>query len=135
MISMLKNADPQSERTFSGPHAIGWQVSIHSHAWSPPTDVYETDANVVVRVEIAGLKASDFTIDTEDNFLLISGVRSEASERRAYRQMEIRFGEFNTAVELPLDVDLARAEADYKDGFLTVIIPKLKPVNVVIHGG
>jgi HSP20 family protein len=113
---------------------IGWQLGIHSYEWSPPTDVYETDASFVVRVEVAGLSSSDFKINAEDNFLVISGIRGESPERRVYHQMEIRFGEFSTAVELPPGVDVTKAEADYSDGFLTVVLPKIKPTNVNIKG-
>jgi len=134
MSSLLCKADARMERSFSGSRAIGWQVSIHSYAWSPPTDVYETEASFVVRVEVAGMCESDFTINAEDNFLVISGVRSESPDWRAYRQMEIRFGEFSTAIELPLGVDVSKADADYKDGFLNVILPKLKPTNIIIKG-
>jgi HSP20 family protein len=122
------------ERSFAGSRAIGWQVSIHSYAWTPPTDVYETETSFVVRLEVAGMRESDFTINVEDNFLVISGVRSELPEWRAYRQMEIRFGEFSTAVEIPLGVDVSKADADYLDGFLSVILPKLKPTNLIIKG-
>ena len=118
----------------SGMRAIGWQVSVHSYEWSPPTDVYETDASFVVRVEAAGMRDSEFKINAEDNFLVISGIRSESPERRVYHQMEIRFGEFSTAVELPLGVDVSKAEAEYEDGFLNVILPKLKPTNISIKG-
>jgi HSP20 family protein len=134
MSSPFRKADSRTEISFSGSRAIGWQVSLHSYAWSPPTDVYETEANFVVRVEAAGMRESDFTINAEDNFLVISGVRSESPEWRAYRQMEIRFGEFSTAIELPLSVDVSKTEADYKDGFLNVILPKLKPTNIIIKG-
>ncbi|MGA2491301.1 MAG: Hsp20/alpha crystallin family protein [Anaerolineales bacterium] len=134
MTSLPWKSDRQTERSFSGLRAIGWQVGIHSYAWTPPTDVYETEASFVVRVEVAGMRESDFTINAEDNFLIISGIRSESPEWRAYRQMEIRFGEFSTAVELPLGVDVSKADADYKDGFLNVILPKLKPTNVPIKG-
>ncbi len=132
MSSLLWKSDQPIE--FSGLRAIGWQVGIHSYEWSPPTDVYETDVSFVVRVEAAGMRQSDFTIKSEDNFLVISGARSESPERRVYRQMEIRFGEFSTAVELPLGVDVSKAEADYEDGFLNVILPKLKPTNINIKG-
>ena len=132
MSSLLWKSDLPLE--LSGLHAIGWQVGIHSYEWSPPTDVYETDVSFVVRVEAAGMRQSDFTINAEDNFLIISGVRSENPERRVYRQMEIRFGEFSTAVELPIGVDVSKAEADYEDGFLNVILPKLKPTNINIKG-
>jgi len=134
MTSLPWRSDPQIERSFSGLRAIGWQVSVHSYAWSPPTDVYETEASFIVRVEVAGMRESDFAINAEDNFLVISGIRSETPEWRAYRQMEIRFGEFSTAVELPPGVDVSKADADYKDGFLNVILPKLKPTNVTIKG-
>ena len=132
MSSLLWKSELPLE--LSGLHAIGWQVGIHSYEWSPPTDVYETDVSFVVRVEAAGMRQSDFTINAEDNFLIISGVRSENPERRVYRQMEIRFGEFSTAVELPIGVDVSKAEADYEDGFLNVILPKLKPTNINIKG-
>jgi len=134
MSQLPWKSDPKVEHSFSPMRAIGWQVGIHSYAWSPPTDVYETEASFVVRVEVAGMRESDFTINVDDNFLFISGIRSESPERHAYRQMEIRFGEFSTAVELPLGVDVDKAEADYKDGFLNVILPKLKLMNIVIKG-
>jgi HSP20 family protein len=134
MSSSIRKADSRSEISFSGARAIGWQVSLHSYAWSPPTDVYETETNFVIRVEAAGMRESDFSINAQDNFLVISGVRSESSEWRAYRQMEIRFGEFSTSIELPLGVDVSKADADYKDGFLNVILPKLKPTNIIIKG-
>jgi HSP20 family protein len=134
MSPLLWKSSAQTESSFSRMRAIGWQVGIHSYAWSPPTDVYETDASFVVRVEVAGMHISDFTINIEDNFIVISGSRCEPPERRAYRQMEIRFGEFSTAVELPLGVDVSKAESDYIDGFLTIILPKLKPINIDIKG-
>jgi HSP20 family protein len=134
MSSLLWKSDHQTASSFSGLRAIGWSVGIHSYSWSPPTDVYETEASFVVRVEVAGMRESDFTINTDDNFLFISGIRSESPERHAYRQMEIRFGEFSTAVELPLGVDVSKADADYQDGFLNIILPKLKPTNIIIKG-
>lgn len=103
-------------------HAVSWQV--RSNIWSPPTDAYETDDSYVVRMEIAGMREEDFEVTLENNTLLIMGLRSDLPERRAYHQMEIRFGKFATAVGLsgPVNVDQARAE--YKDGFLTIVLPK-----------
>ena len=120
--------------SFSGMKAIGWQVSIHGYSWSPPTDVFETDASFIIRVEVAGMRQSDFTIDVEENFLVISGTRMEAPDRRAYHQMEIRFGEFSTSVEIPTGVDVTKAEAEYEDGFLNVVLPKVAPTTINIKG-
>jgi HSP20 family protein len=119
---------------FSGVRAIGWQLNVHSYEWSPPTDVYETDASFVVRVEAAGMREAEFKINVEENFLVISGFRSEQPDRRVYHQMEIRFGEFSTAIELPVGVDVSKAQAEYEDGFLNVVLPKITPTNINIKG-
>ena len=104
--------------------AIGWQVRLQRHLWSPPTDFYETELAYVVRVEVAGMRSQDFTVTLENNFLIVRGTRTDTPERRAYQQMEIRFGEFSTAVALPGPVLDDEAVAEYEDGFLTVILPK-----------
>jgi HSP20 family protein len=133
-MSPLNLKESSTKLSFSGMHAIGWQVGMHSYAWSPPTDVFETDASFVIRLEVAGMRHSDFSIDLQDNFLIISGVRSELSERRTYHQMEIRFGDFSTAIEIPVGADVSQAQADYEDGFLNVVIPKIKPTTIDIKG-
>jgi HSP20 family protein len=103
-------------------HAVSWQV--RSNIWSPPVDEYETDQAYVVRLEIAGMREEDFDISFENNSLIISGSRSDLQERRAYHQMEIRFGKFATAIGIPISVNIDKANAEYRNGFLTVILPK-----------
>lgn len=112
-------------------HAISWQV--YSSVWSPPTDLFESEEALVVRVEIAGMKEEDFEVALENNVLLIAGTRSDSPERRAYHQMEIRFGKFATSVALPAPVDAEAARAEYKDGFLTVSLPKAKPNQIKVE--
>ena len=103
-------------------HTVSWHV--RSSIWSPPTDVFETEENYVIKVEIAGMRDEDFDVAFENNLLMISGYRSDLNERRAYRQMEIRFGRFELAVEVTVTVDIEKATAEYKDGFLTIMLPK-----------
>lgn len=103
-------------------HAVSWQV--RSNIWSPPTDVYETDKAYIVRVEIAGMREEDFEVAIENQILHISGIRLDSSARRAYHQMEIRFGRFATSIGLRDSVNVEQSHADYKDGFLTVTLPK-----------
>jgi len=114
-------------------HAVGWQVQVRTGIWSPPTDVYETENDYIVRVEIAGMREDDFEITVEDKFLMISGSRPDIPERRAYQQMEIRFGKFETVVGLPGPVDLDASNADYSEGFLTVTLPKAKPSKINVE--
>jgi HSP20 family protein len=111
-------------------HAVSWQV--RASVWSPPTDVYETEKAYVARVEIAGMREDDFEVTLENNTLLVSGSRPDYMERRAYQQMEIRFGKFSTAVSLPGPVNMELAHAEYKDGFLTVILPKVTSTQVKV---
>ena len=103
--------------------AMSWNV--RSAAWSPPTDLYETGDNCVIKVEVAGMRDEDFEVAFENNILLIRGNRPDRNEKRAYHQMEIRFGRFEIAVEIPVVVDIEKAVAEYKDGFLVIILPKV----------
>lgn len=105
--------------------AVSWQV--HSNVWKPLTDVYETDDSVIVKMEIAGLRDENLEVTVQADVLTVSGVRSDISERRAYHQMEIPFGRFEIAIDLPVPIDMENAGAEYKDGFLTVTLPKSTP--------
>ncbi len=101
-----------------------WQVRFN--IWRPPTDVYETEVNVVIKMEIAGMRDEDLEVAVQDNLVLISGSRSDSTERKAYHQMEIPFGKFSIGIELPARVNTENATAEYKDGFLTIHLPKEK---------
>ena len=103
-----------------------------THAWNPPTDVYETEDELVVRVEVAGMNEEDFSVELNNRLLVISGFRQEAAERRAYHQMEIHFGEFKILYELPASIEVDRVEAVYGDGFLRVILPKVPPRQIPV---
>jgi HSP20 family protein len=93
--------------------------------------VYETEAHIVVQVEIAGVRPEDFRIALFDRQLTITGVRADTHpEPRAYHQMEVHFGEFRTDVDLPGAVEREHVEAEYGQGFLRVILPR-QPVHRV----
>lgn len=111
---------------------VGWQVT--SGVWSPATDVYETQTDYVVRVEVAGIRETDLEISFENGILVITGSRPDVNERRAYHQMEIHFGKFSTAIGVPGPIELDSSTAEYKDGFLIVRMPKAKPTEVKIEG-
>lgn len=102
-----------------------WIVMRQSNTWRPPTDVFELDDRLVVLVEVAGMRDGEFNVVLQDRRLVISGVRRRAvRERMAFHQMEVRYGEFRTSVNLPWPVDRERVLATYKDGFLRVELPR-----------
>ena len=107
-----------------------WIVGQHTHTWQPPTDVFETDDAMVVRVEVAGMREADFNVTLRDHLLLISGVRTDPSPKVAYHQLEIRYGEFRTDVPLHWLVDEEGVTATYQDGFLLVRLPKAQSRRV-----
>lgn len=113
--------------------ASHWRVNMRTGLWRPPTDVFETEKAVIVRAEIAGMKESDFVIELHGRVLIIRGLRSDVPERKAFHQMEIRFGEFIIELELPAAVDPGGVEAMYENGFLRVTLPKAKPHRVQIN--
>lgn len=103
-------------------NSVTWHV--RSNTWRPPTDVYETEENVVVKMEVAGIRDEDLEVTVQENLLLIGGSRSDSTERKAYHQMEIPFGKFSVVIDLPVRVNTENATAEYKDGFLTIQLPK-----------
>jgi HSP20 family protein len=105
---------------------------MHTPAWNPPTDVFETEENIIVRVEVAGMKEDDFVIELNGRVLTIRGIRQDIHERRAFHQMEIPFGEFAIELALPQPIEPGQVEAIYEHGFLRIIFQKARPRQIQI---
>ena len=118
------------EVPYSSPEGLHWRLAMRPNVWRPPTDLYETDEAIVIRVEIAGMREQDFSVALEDRTLTIRGVRSDPTGRRAFYQMEIPFGEFSTEVALPAPIVNEGVEAVYRDGFLQITLPKARPHHI-----
>jgi HSP20 family protein len=113
----------------SGQH---WLSPRQRKIWRPPTDVYETDDCMVVKVEIAGIEEKDLSVSLEGRRLIISGVRHDPADKLGYQQMEIQYGQFETDVHIPRAVEEANIEATYQGGFLIVRLPKSQPRRVPV---
>jgi HSP20 family protein len=94
--------------------------------WHPPIDCYETDTDVVIVMEIAGMGLKDFQIALNGNILTIHGDRNEKFDhsRIAFHHMEINYGRFERNLHLPEGVDKNSIKAVYKDGLLEVRVKK-----------
>lgn len=125
--------NPAPGKTLQESSRLGWRSAARG-AWQPPTDVYETEGEVWVRTEIAGMKVEDFFIQLDDQVLTIRGARADTPERRSYNQMEIYFGEFAVQIELQAAVVGTQAQASYQDGFLRVMLPKAESQSIEIKG-
>jgi HSP20 family protein len=112
--------------------AIRWRTLKSPLSWRPPTDVYETESALMIRVELAGMREADFSIGYSERLLTIRGARQDTQERRAYHQMEIPFGEFFIEIELTVAIAADQIAATYQDGFLRIVLPKAQPVQIKI---
>jgi HSP20 family protein len=107
-------------------HFFGDADASLAGAFSPALDVEETDDGFTLHVELPGVSAADVDVSIEENVLTIAGQRDFYSDRNAegFRRVERRFGRFHRAVRLPDRVDPNAIQATYKDGLLTVSVPK-----------
>ncbi|WP_435626451.1 Hsp20/alpha crystallin family protein [Candidatus Ferrigenium straubiae] len=90
-------------------------------------EVEETDKEIVVRVEAPGVEKEDCRIMIEGNMLHLSGEKRFARETcgSTYHVMERAYGTFQRTIPLPRNVDADRAEASYRNGVLSVRLPKV----------
>ena len=135
-LSVLNN---EIDRLFESPLNELARASDLSNGWTPALDVFEDKDNYTIKAELPGMKKEEIDVSLQDGRVNISGERkSETSHEDAevYRA-ERFFGRFQRTVTLPGPVATDKIKAQYKDGVLTVTLPKTeeaKPrqINVTI---
>ena len=103
---------------------------VASPKWKPRTDVYETDEELIVHMDLAGMRAEDFNVELDESILKISGeraTRQHGSGKRHYHAMEVQIGPFERRFRLPVVVDPASIRATYEHGFLEIRLAKQPP--------
>lgn len=106
--------------------------------WTPPFDVYEEKDNFIVKAELPGMKKEDISVSLQDGNLIISGERKSEtrSEGTEIYRAERYFGKFQRMVSLPTTVAAGKVKAEYKEGVLTVTLPKTeeaKPRQIEVN--
>jgi HSP20 family protein len=124
-----RDADIQKEiERFFTQFAQWKRPSVHlEKAWKPYCDVYESEDEVRIVVEIAGVRAEDIEILVDGRHLIIKGnrPRQKPAKREYIQQMEINFGQFERVLELNSKVDVEKAVARSRSGFLEITLPKI----------
>ena len=94
--------------------------------WAPALDVHEDKDNFTIRVELPGLNREDIAVSLQDDALVISGERKEekVTESTEVHRRERFYGKFQRVLTLPAPVAADKVKAAYKDGVLTVTLPK-----------
>ena len=104
--------------------------SLSEKAWKPQTDIYETEKEIIVLAELAGVSKENLEIEVNSKAVRIYGRRDEprSKEPAKYRLAEIQFGKFERIMFLPVVIDTENVSASYDEGFLKIRLTK-KPVE------
>ena len=122
----LTDLRDEIDRLFEAPLDALTRGSQLLSGWTPALDVYEDKDNLYVKVELPGMKREDIEVSLHDGTLSISGERKNETkyeEADVYRS-ERFFGRFQRTVGLSAPVAADKVKAQYKDGILSVVLPK-----------
>jgi len=121
----------RSPRTdlFSGPSAAGV---------FPPVNIFRNESgDAVIRAELPGVKPDSLSVTVERRRLTLRGERKpEGPENGGYHRRERAWGKFSRSMELPADLDVNQAEATFRNGVMTLRIPRAeaaKPRQITVH--
>jgi len=103
-----------------------FETSLRSSAWAPAVDISETADSYEVTAELPGLTKDDVKISYESGVVSIRGEKKQEKEEKGknYHRMERSYGAFERSFSLPTHVDVNKIEAKFKDGVLTLHLPK-----------
>jgi HSP20 family protein len=110
-----------------------------SCTWMPVVDVYETESRIVLTAELPGVHLDDIELSIDDGVLMLKGDRRPEKDlhQENYHVLERNYGAFCRRFTMPCEVDAKNISANFKDGVLTVVIPKLnttKKISVELTG-
>jgi HSP20 family protein len=113
------------------------ETELSTRSWAPPVDIYETDNDIILKAELPGIDPKDVEVRVEDNTLYLKGERKQEKEVKEpnYHRVERSYGSFARSFSLPNSMDASKVKAEYKDGLLTLTMPKreeAKPKTIKI---
>ncbi len=109
-------------------------------AWIPPVDIEEDKENLVLTAELPGFKEEQIDIQVEGGVLTIRGERTfdDKQDGKNFHRVERSYGQFVRSFTLPNNVDRDNVKASFKDGLLSIELPKreeAKPRQIKVSGG
>jgi HSP20 family protein len=134
----LSDLRDEIDRLFESPLAELTRTSQWLSGWTPSLDLHEDKDNLYVRMDLPGMKREDIDVSLHEGSLSISGERKSEKkheEAEVYRA-ERFFGRFQRTVSLPTPVAAEKVKAEYKDGILSITLPKTeeaKPKHIDVN--
>ncbi len=112
-------------------------VKETSSTWNPAMNVSESADGFEVNLDAPGMQSDAFDIEFTDGTLTVTGERAvAASDDIKWHRTERRFGSFKRTVKLTDDIDVAKLDAEYRDGVLRIVLPKkeaVKPTKIEVR--
>lgn len=139
-LERVSDLHDEIDRLFDSPLSDLARTSQLLSGWTPALDVFEEKDHFTVKAELPGMKKEDIDVSLHDGSLSISGERKSETKHEdaeVYRA-ERFFGRFQRTVTLPAPVAADKVKAQYKDGILTVTLPKTeeaKPKQIDVSVG
>ncbi len=123
ILTMQREINRMFDSFFQGGTA---DDSFGLSSWSPAVDIAEHDNEFVVKVELPGVDKNDVKITMQDNVLTVRGEKKQEKESKdsSYHRIERSYGSFQRSFTLPAPVRSDKIDAVFKDGMLTVSLPK-----------
>ncbi len=134
----LSDLRDEIDRLFEAPLAEWARSSQVFAGWTPALDIYEDKDNVYVKAELPGMKREEIELTLHDGVLSISGERKAETKREdaEVHRVERFFGRFQRTVTLPGPIAADKVKAEYKDGILSIKLPKTeesKPKRIDVN--
>jgi HSP20 family protein len=114
------------DRWFDRLAELKWDEFPMLGEWAPSMDISETKDSVVVKIEVPGMDQKDIEVSLQENRLTVKGEKKQEKEEKdeRYHRVERSYGAFTRSVRLPVGVDAGKVLAAFKNGLLTVTLPK-----------
>jgi HSP20 family protein len=109
-----------------------WPLDLAGTAvWYPVSDIYETEDELIVKADLPGVDPMMVDVRLENNVLTIRGERQfeQNIEKENYHRLERSYGSFCRSFALPTVVEADKIRADFKDGVLSITLPKAESVK------
>jgi len=124
MLNIQREINRMFDSVFRG--EMQESTDLLTSTWSPSVDITENDNSYTVKVELPGVNKDDVKITMQENVLTIRGEKKQEKESKEsnFHRTERSYGAFQRSFSLPSAVKSEKIEASYKDGILTVALPK-----------
>jgi HSP20 family protein len=130
-LRQLSDVQAEMNRLFDSVFGSPATVGSRDRLWAPEGDLWETKDEVVVALDVPGMNEKDVNVSIAGDLLTVKGERRHQQEVNddGFHRLERAYGKFERAIKLPLPVEADKVRATYRDGVLTVTLPKAEQVR------